>query len=382
MTDEAVVPIARVPLARSPRRLLAVPLLLIVAAATAGVLGVLALPGVLGFALIGVALLAAIGAVYLAAIVLTARLEVEVSTLHLRWFGSDRQYTLARGPVTRVILVGERAQKLRPRFGAFGWGLGPARLRGEETVQLIRLARSPAVILVPTESGRVAVAPRSEEQFLGALAAAARVQQRLDMVAARTRAIPAAQPRAPEPPPPEPVPVEPSRPLTGIERQLLEERLAAERAAALAAAEEERRAAARAAELAAAEAAALAAAAAAQRAAVPPARRPAAAPARARRAIPRPAFGRLAPERARLISLALAVVPLLAAAGVWGVAAVAGTSSASSTQAQQVSVGLALAGPGAALAALAARAWFPRLVGLVVVTAVCALVLIGRSLIG
>lgn len=379
MSDEAVVAIARVPLARSPRRLLAVPVLLVLGAVAAGVVGVLTLPGWAGFALIAVALLAVIGAFYLAAIVLTARLEVEVSTLHLRWFGSDRQYTLARGPVTRVILIGERAAKLRPRFGAFGWGLGPARLRGEETITLIRLARSPAVILVPTESGRVAVAPRSEEQFLEALAAAARVQQRLDMVAARTRAIPAAQP-PPEPAAPEPEPVEPSRPLTGIERQLLEERLAAERAAALAAAEEERRAAERAAALAAAEAAA-AAAAAAQRADVVPAQLPAAAPARQRRAIPRPALGRLAPPRARLLSLALAIVPLLAATALWGVAAVAGTSGASAQQAQQISVGLALAGPGAALAALAARAWFPRLVGLVVVTAVCALILIGRALI-
>ena len=97
--------------------------------------------------------------------------------------------------------------------------------------------------------------PLSEEHLLSALAAAARIQQRLDEVAERARAfmdLPAAGDA--------PTPAVPSRRsrraggrrmLTGIERQLLEERLAAERAAALHRAEAERSAAIHAAEVAA-----------------------------------------------------------------------------------------------------------------------------------
>jgi hypothetical protein len=45
-----------------------------------------------------------------------------------------------------------------------------------------------------------------------------------------------------------------------------------------------------------------------------------------------------------------------------------------------VALTLALAGPAAGLGALVARAWFPRLLGLVAVTSVCALILAGRAL--
>ena len=38
------------------------------------------------------------------------------------------------------------------------------------------------MILVPTDRGRVGIAPASEQQLLNALAAAARIQQRLDEV--------------------------------------------------------------------------------------------------------------------------------------------------------------------------------------------------------
>jgi hypothetical protein len=41
---------------------------------------------------------------------------------------------------------------------------------------------------------------------------------------------------------------------------------------------------------------------------------------------------------------------------------------------------LALGGPAAAVGALAARAWFPRLIGPVLVTALCGLLLAGRAL--
>ena len=69
---------------------------------------------------------------YLAVMLLSVRLDVEVATLRLRWMGGERRYTLVRGAVTRVPLHGPEAARLRPRFGALGWGLGKARLRGDE----------------------------------------------------------------------------------------------------------------------------------------------------------------------------------------------------------------------------------------------------------
>jgi hypothetical protein len=78
----------------------------------------------------------------------------------------------------------------------------------------------------------------------------------------------------------------------------------------------------------------------------------------------------------------LVVVPLLAATVVWAYATVSGRLSLPEDEARLVGLSLALAGPGAALGALLARAWFPRLLGLVTVTAVCALVLAGRALFG
>jgi hypothetical protein len=337
-------------------------------------------------------------AVYLALVVLSVRLDVEVSTLRLRRLGSDERFSLVRGPVTRVPLRGEGAARLRARFGALGWGLGPARLRGEEEIHLVRLAPTRTVILVPTDVGRVAIAPASEQHLIAALGAAARVQQRLDQVAARARALPIDRlVEAPEPPPPEPTPLpppepEPTRVLTGIERVMLEERLAAERAAALAAAEAERQRAADEA-AAAAEAARLAA----ERAALAP---PPPEPRAPRLSLPRVAVARVAlprvalprprvalpsiarPRRAVVIEYLVAAIPLAAALGLWVVATVTGRLDLPESSARLTALSLSLAGPGASVGALAARAWFPRLVGPVLVTALCAMLLAGRAVFG
>ncbi|HEX2141057.1 MAG TPA: hypothetical protein VHK28_02115, partial [Candidatus Limnocylindria bacterium] len=236
MPDAGTVAIARIPLARARMRLLVAPLVLLVAGAVAAGGGVL-LGGFPGVGLVVAGIVVSVLAIYLALIPLTARLDVEVATLRLRWLGGERAFTLVRGAVTRVPLVGEGAARLRPRFGALGWALGPARLRGEESIQLVRLAPTPSMILVPTDQGRFGIAAASEAQLLEALGAAARVQQRLDEVTARTRAF---MPAVVPPPPPEIIePVEHAaesgpRVMTGIERAILEERLAAQRAAALA----------------------------------------------------------------------------------------------------------------------------------------------------
>lgn len=376
MSDEAVVAIARIPLARSAPRMLAAPAALLVAGVLAAGAG-WAVSGLGGIGLMVAGGVLAVLALYLAAVVLSVRLEVEVSTLRVRRLGTDQRFQLVRGAVTRVPLSGEGAARLQARFGALGWGIGPARLRGEERIHLVRLAPTRSLILIPTDAGRVGIAPASEEQLIAALSAAARVQQRLDQVAARARSVPVARlveevPRPVAPAPPrEP---EPGRMLTGIERVMLEERLAAERAAALAAAETERR---RAEE----EAARRAAMAAIQ---PPPAIEPARPPRRMRHVrLPRPRIAlpsRGAIGRPALLRYAVAALPLLAAFGVWAAASLMGRMQLDEPQSRLVAWTLALTGPGAALGALMARAWFPRLLGLVSLAALCCLVLVGRGL--
>lgn len=366
MADETI-SIARVPLARAARRLLAAPLIAMLLGAGAVAAGVL-FGGWSGIAL-GLAGLAtfALG-LWLGLILLTIRLDVEVSSIHFHWLGGERRYALVRGPVTRVALTGPKAVPLRAWFGAFGWTIGRAALRGEERIQVVRLAPTESLILVPTEGIRLAVAPRSESDLIGALTAAARVQHRLD----------AARPRIPAPVAPivvtptvvAPVEREPDEPfaprvLTGIERVQLEERLAAQRAATLATAEAERNA----------QQAARSGAGAA-----PPSATGAARAARLPRTIPslqRPAWTR--PSGAMLTALAVLLLPLIATSLVAAVALLLGPRDRAA--ALNVALALVLIGPAATLAAVGARIWWPRLVPLVVVASFFALVMVGRALI-
>jgi hypothetical protein len=442
--SERTLAIAAIPLARAPLRLLLAPLILLLAAAVAAAGGIL-VAGAVGVALIGAGGVVAALGLYLAVMLLSIRLDVEVATLRVRWLGGGRRYMLSRGAVTRVLLRGEGAARLRPRFGALGWAFGRASLRDEERIEVIRLARTDSVILVPTDRGRLAIAPALESQLIDALMAAARVQQRLDEVAMRAWAfgVPgpatavdgadAADAADAEQPAPlladaeqphaatgEPLPEPPMRVLTGIERTLLEERLAAERAVALAAAEAERRAAEEAATLASAPPAEV----------VAPADEPVEEPRRRRFALRLPALRRrvseqqvaatvaeavalpaqAAPgaatdfepmvggeaveatrpaspsaERARaafslLVRTAAVSVPLVAAAAVAGVALLTGQLALPEAQLRPAVLALALAGPLGALAALVARAWFPRLAWLVAVTSLLVLVMVGRAL--
>jgi hypothetical protein len=373
--------LAKIPLARAPARLLVGPLVLLAAGAVAAAGGV-RIGGLAGVGLVAAGVVVVVLAVYLALVLFSLRLDVEVAMLRLSWIGGERRYVLSRGAVTRVMLRGAGAAPLRPRFGAIGWALGPGKLRHSERIELVRLARSESVILVPTDRGRLAIAPAAEQQLITALGAAARVQQRLDEVAARTRAMPAAPaveaaPAVQLAAPPE------TRVLTGIERAMLEERLAAERAAALEAAEAERQA---------------MLAAAAESVAAEPTHEPPQEPARVRaRVIP---SGRRVRQRAawhrptwlrtptgtfdapRVVPFAAASVPLVVAAAMWSVAVIIGRLDLPTTELRPISLALVASGPLAALAALAARTWFPRLVGLVAITAVAALILLGRALLG
>jgi hypothetical protein len=369
------VALAPIPLARAPVRLLFGPLVLLAAGSVAAVAGVL-VGGMAGVGLVAAGVVVDALAVYLAMVLFSLRLDVEVAMLRLSWIGGERRYVLSRGAVTRVPLRGSEAASLRPRFGAIGWAMGPATLRRSEPIELVRLARSESVILVPTDRGRLAIAPVSEQQLLTALGAAARVQQRLDEVAARARALAPApeQQVAPEAEAPATAPVAEAHVLTGIERAMLEERLAAERAAALAAAEAElERTRAMSAEAGAEPRAAAAAA-----IVTPSPRR-----LRRRAKWQRPAWVGGAPSAAQVMPFVAAAVPLIGAIAVWAAAAVIGRlDPLSDAELRPISLALLATGPVAALGALAARAWFPRLFGLVLVSSLAALVLVGRALLG
>ena len=100
-------------------------------------------------------------------------------------------------------------------------------------------------------------------------------------------------------------------------------------------------------------------------------------------AVPRPRIrlpSLAGPRRQVVIEYLVAAIPLAAATGLWAVASVAGRLDLPDSPARLTALSLALAGPGAAVGALAARAWFPRLTGPVLVTALCALLLAGRAL--
>ena len=358
-------PIARIRLARSPLRLLLVPLVLLlagVAMAAGAWIGPLAAPEPAWIALgAGGAVLGLIGLV-MALRLMTLRLEVEEAAVRTRWLGGERVYPLMPGPVTRVRLRGPNASSLRSATGWMGWTVGRATLRNEETVQVVRLAPTPTAILVPTEAGRLAIAAASESDLIEALSRAARARQRLEELA-RAEPTPV---EAPEPPPsPEP-PAEPEpHVLTGIERALLEERLAMERAQAEAAA----------------------AAAAGESAPTEPA--PATAPVepveaedapQRRRWGRRGASVRLARPRP---SAAFVLLPLLGAGGVWLAAGLTGRLPEPGTDIGRLTMlGLVLAGPATSVGAIMARAWWPRLVGVVVTSGLAAAVFVGRSLLG
>ena len=377
-------PIARIVLARDVRRILTLPLLLALTGLSAGLAG-LVLGGMAEVVAVVGGAIAIAGAVLLAIVPLSLRMDVEVGGLRMRWLGGTRRYQLARGPVTRVALTGPSAGSIRSRFPVLGWSFGRAVLRGEEPIVLVRLARTPNVIVVPTDRGRLAIAAASEGDLIDALGAAARVQQRLDEVGGRVlAAFPEGLAALEEPAPAPPIEEErkpkedAERFLTGIERAQLEARLTAARQAALLAAEAERRDA-----LAAEEAAA--AGTSEQVGTVPQAAdgEPLAGYSRARerRAATwtRPAWATDARVRT-LGTISWALVPLAASLVAWALAeanqsAIAGDA----TWSRLVALALTLGGPAAALGVVAARAWWPRLTGLIAVGALASLVLTARA---
>jgi len=383
VADETL-PIARIVLARDVRRILTLPLLLALTGLSAALAGMV-LGGMAELVAVVGGAVAIAGAVLLAIVPLSLRMDVEVGGLRMRWLGGMRRYQLARGPVTRVALTGPSAGSIRSRFPVLGWSFGRAVLRGEERIVLVRLARTPNVIVVPTDRGRLAIAASSEGDLLDALGAAARVQQRLDEVGGRVlAAFPEGLAALEEPAPPLPSDEErkarddAERFLTGIERAHLEARLSAAREAALLAAEAERRAA-----LAAEEEAVAGATAGVGPAPHAAGEEPLSAYSRARerRAATwsRPAWATDARVRT-LGTVSWALVPLGASLVAWGLAeANQARIAGDGTWSRLMALGLTLGGPAAALGVVAARAWWPRLTGLIAVGALASLVLTARA---
>jgi hypothetical protein len=355
-------PIARIRLARSVRRLLVLPVLFVVAGAALAAYGLAATPMPVAAGLAAVGGVLALVGIGWAAWLLSVRLDVEESSVRVHWIGGERRYPLVAGPVTRVRFRGESASRIRARTGILGWQLGAATLRDEEEIHVVRLAPTPSAILVPTEGGRLAIAPAAEADLLDALTRAARERQRLEEERA---AIGAQEALAAEPVAEQPEPEPP--PMTGIERALLEERLAAERAASDAGGALPPDAQA---ELATAEV----------EAALPAA--VAAAPVTRRSRLRRPRVARLRVRRPRPSSM-LVVLPLLGAGAAWAIGAVTGRMPPPETDiARLTALGLVLAGPATSVGAIMALAWWPRLVGVVVAGGLVASVLVGRVLLG
>jgi|GEM_PF-3852097 len=351
-----IAPIASIRLARSWPRLLALPLLLLLLGAAGAGVGVFVIRGPLGVGIAGAGAIIGLAGIAIAAVLASVRVEIEESAVRLRRIGGEREYPLTPGLVTRVRLRGENASILRSRSRSLGWSLGRARLRDEEDIEIVRLARTPTVILLPTERGRLAIAPADDAELLDALARAARARQRLDALA-----VPAVAP------PPEPVvPPEVEQPhiLTGIERALLEERLGQERRAEAEAAE------------------AAAAVPEEQSESTEVAEAP---PVASRRRAVRPSWARLprvAVRRPRP-SAVLVLFPLIGAGAAWGAGLLAGGMPEKGTDlARLTSLALVLSGPATSVGAILARAWWPRIVGVVVAGGLAASVFIGRALVG
>ena len=350
--SDRVPPIARIRLSRSLPRLLFLPLVALLAGLAAIAGGLLLVPGVTGLVTAGLGGLVILGALIGAVVLLSVRLDIEEAAMCLGWLGGERIYPLSPGPVTRVRLRGDNASRLRAAPRLLPWQLGAGRLRGEEDVEVVRLAPTATAILVPTERGRLAIAAADEKGLLDALSRAARARQRLDDL---TREAPPVD----EPMPLPQVEVDPAL-MTGIQRAIFEGRIAQEREAAMGAAEAER----------------LAAAAAA------PAVEPTASAeveaemTRRRRRLPRPRLS-LRPGP----SLALLVLPLVGAGAAWGLAVLLDRMPDPGTDVGRLtSLALVLAGPATTVGAIMARVYWPRLVAVVVAGGLVTAVFVGRAL--
>ena len=342
-------------LARRPWPALRVPVI-IVAVGLATIVVAIASGAGLAIPLAVAGAILAVEGTYLGIRQLTIRLEVEPGIVRLRGLGVNKRYLLdPQGSLARLRTETAGERWLRSGRGLLlGYGAGQATLVGGEVVDLVRLAPGPAVILIPTDRGRLGVVPADEAELVKAIVTAVREAPPLPMAVE---------------PPPVPVILAPPAAMSGIDRAEREDRLVGERSAAEAGAAAERAAATMAASV----------------AALPPL---------ADGSLPRVVRPRVAPPPRRRLSAAEAgrpswylspgeltavALPTLAAVVTWVVVRAVGPS----TLPLDVLVAtVILAGPFSSVAAYMTIPRWPRLAGLTSASAIAALLLVLRAAAG
>jgi hypothetical protein len=163
----------RIPLARDRWRLIAI----VGSRAAIGAAGLATsrgTPGTLGVAIFAISLAVLLYVPLLTLWLATVRAEVRAGRLDLVWALRRQRYPLVPGPVSRLSLtrVGRRA--LDASVQGFGLAIGSGFVNNEPLI-VLRLSFGAPLIVVPTQRGRVAIAPADEGRYVAALAEAARL---------------------------------------------------------------------------------------------------------------------------------------------------------------------------------------------------------------
>jgi hypothetical protein len=162
-----------VPLARDPLRLIGW-LLIRIAVGEVGLVVGLNTPGSIGTLVTIVSVVVLVYVVLLSIQVLSLRIEVYPGEVQAAAWPIRRRYRLTDGPATR-LRVPPGQGRFKTQLGSFGIEVGAGLMRGGERVEVIRLAPTSSVVLVPTIDARLAIAPISEERLMRALAAASAI---------------------------------------------------------------------------------------------------------------------------------------------------------------------------------------------------------------
>lgn len=161
----------RVALARDPARLLLWLGFRLIVGEIGIVVGMRA-PGAIGVAVTAAGVAVLVYVILLALHVLSLRLEVHPGEVHVASVLVRRRYRIVRGAVTRMQAPPGRAA-FGTQLGGFGLEIGLGRAGPDESVDVVRLAPVPSMIMIPSQGHRLAVAPSSERRLLRALQAAA-----------------------------------------------------------------------------------------------------------------------------------------------------------------------------------------------------------------
>ena len=161
----------RIGLARDPTRIILWLGMRLAIAEIALVVG-LQTPGSIGLAVTIAGGVVLVYVILLALHVLSLRMEIHPGEVRLASLLVRRRYPLQDGEVTRLRIEPRRGL-FGTQLGGFGIEIGLGRAPSKESVDVVRLAPVPSMILIPSTMRRLAVAPSSERTLLLALKAAA-----------------------------------------------------------------------------------------------------------------------------------------------------------------------------------------------------------------